>query len=659
MKKLSLILMLASLFVLALAISVSAAEIPEWTDVVELDGMADKTVFGADGTKGATSRVLMSDGKTYPAYYICKNQTTLGISFTDINKAAGTSYAAANVVRMEIPKGTVTVSDAMKVSNGYKNLTTVVIPEGATSISDYGFKSVNTTTHSSLVSVTIPSTVQSIGMEAFHCCNSLQELVIPEGVEALGNKFAYYATSLKTVKFPSTLKSIGDSAFRSADLSDGIVLPEGLTTIMSYAFKGSQATYVAVPSTLETMGEQLFKECPNLKTVVCKCPAIQKEMFSTCPSIESITLENTVTIGSDAFYSKVATPLKSLTLPQTLTSIGSLAFARVGIEELVVPASIVEIGGEAFKECKSLKRVVYFASALGINMFYNCTAMTEIVITSNFEAYGSGALTGVSQTTFTTFYTGEDYERVKTLMSGLTRVSQAKFSSYEAYSAGTHTQNKYMFIYGANLCEVAFESHLEDNNLCVINCERCGVNGVAEKNPVHNEIVTMIYNGFDMEGERASVCTNEGCQYKVAEKAPALFNYLGHSTPVFDTEGGIVLGYVLNSKAIEEYESVTGKALTYGVFAVGEKKLNGGDVLNADGTLADGVLGTKTSGCGFDAFILKITGFTTNEQKNAKLVFGAYVVSQDSEGMEFSFMQLGTPSAEQKYYSVSYNDIIG
>ena len=123
MKKFGLILALASLLLCAFAITAMAAEIPDWTEVTVLDGMADKATFGADGTVGATSRVLMSDGKTYPAYYICKDSKTLGITFADINKKSGTTYSASSVVRIEVPKGITATADMnFRTADGYKNL---------------------------------------------------------------------------------------------------------------------------------------------------------------------------------------------------------------------------------------------------------------------------------------------------------------------------------------------------------------------------------------------------------------------------------------------------------------------------------------------------------------------------------------------------------
>ena len=108
-KKLLLITLLVALFACIFVVSVSAEDtIPEWpSEVTILEGMSDKATFGADGTVGATSRVLMSDGKAYPAYYIFSDKNSISISFTEINKK-GVSYSVASIVRLEVPNGMVT-----------------------------------------------------------------------------------------------------------------------------------------------------------------------------------------------------------------------------------------------------------------------------------------------------------------------------------------------------------------------------------------------------------------------------------------------------------------------------------------------------------------------------------------------------------------------
>ena len=106
-KKIFLTMLIVSIFACLFAVAVSAADIPEWTEITEVNGMPDKSVFGTDGTSGATSRVLMSDGITYPAYYIFKNSTTLEISYDDLNSKASKSYGPVDVVRVEAPSGAI------------------------------------------------------------------------------------------------------------------------------------------------------------------------------------------------------------------------------------------------------------------------------------------------------------------------------------------------------------------------------------------------------------------------------------------------------------------------------------------------------------------------------------------------------------------------
>ena len=140
MKKFCVAFAMAVLLVLALAFAATAAEIPEWTEVTRVEGMADKTAFGTDGTSGSVSRVLMSDGKTYPAYYICKDSSTLAIDYKEINKVLGTSYSAQSVVRLEVPVGvTATAEQTFKTDKGYKSLVTIVLPEGLTNVAAYLF----------------------------------------------------------------------------------------------------------------------------------------------------------------------------------------------------------------------------------------------------------------------------------------------------------------------------------------------------------------------------------------------------------------------------------------------------------------------------------------------------------------------------------------
>ena len=663
MKRFSLIFLLVALFVCAFAITASAVEIPQWPDeITKVEGMSDKASFGDDGKEGATSRVLMSDGKAYPAYYICKDSTTLGMTFTELSQKSGTTYAAANVVRIEAPKGTIkTTEQLFKPANGYTNLVTASFPEGFTTLSAYTFKSADGT-DTQFTSISLPSTLTTIGMQAFYNCTSFTELVIPEGVQSIPKEMARGASNLDRVVFPSTLTEIGELSFRDAGLREGIVIPEGVTTIYAYAFKGSSVTSAVIPSTLTSTNIEMFRDCASLETVVCNASVIPADTFYDCKALKNVTLENTTEIRSRAFYitSKSTGSIQSITIPDTVTTIGNFAFIRQSLKEVIIPASVTSVGQGIVQENKSLERAVVLCDTISTDMFLNCSSMTELVVTTNLTKSATNPVNGASTTKFITYYTGSSYEDIKALISGTDRITKAEVCTYEDFLAGKYDTTKaYIFVCDIDLCEVVYDGHLDDGNACIINCTRCGVSGKAERNPVHAEAMVLNYTSFDKDGTKDTVCTNPGCAYKVeGATAEALFVYIGHSAPEF-IDGGMAIGYTINNSAIEEYEKAMGKTVVYGVFAVLEKRLEGDEIINPDETGASGVVHANVSKAGFSAFELKITGFKTDEQKAAKIIFGAYVITSDGNGAEVSYMQSGEPEAGKKYYSVSYSDIVG
>lgn len=67
--------------------------------------------------------------------------------------------------------------------NSYNDsIKTVTISEGITSIGEYAFYSFGNYSYDNLTSVSLPSTLNSIGSGAFYCCESLESIVIPDDV---------------------------------------------------------------------------------------------------------------------------------------------------------------------------------------------------------------------------------------------------------------------------------------------------------------------------------------------------------------------------------------------------------------------------------------------------------------------------------------------
>ena len=74
---------------------------------------------------------------------------------------------------------------------------------------------------------------------AFICCDTITEVIIPEGVKTIG-KYAFRAcNNLSAVSFPSTLISIGRAAFRADSLTN-IEIPDSVQKIERGAFANNK-----------------------------------------------------------------------------------------------------------------------------------------------------------------------------------------------------------------------------------------------------------------------------------------------------------------------------------------------------------------------------------------------------------------------------------
>ena len=134
----------------------------------------------------------------------------------------------------------------------YANFTSVVIEEGVTRIGDYAFCS-----NYQLESVTIPSTVTSIGKFAF-AGSSLSTIDIPNSVTAIGEG-AFEACSLFSINIPNSVTAIGAGAFRGCYNLLSFNFPNRLTTIENFVFWNCKSiSSIIIPNSLSTIGKHVF-----------------------------------------------------------------------------------------------------------------------------------------------------------------------------------------------------------------------------------------------------------------------------------------------------------------------------------------------------------------------------------------------------------------
>ena len=127
-------------------------------------------------------------------YTLSNGKASLG-SRSSSSTAVHPSYAGSLTIPAAISGYPVAALNSFAFF-GCSALTSVVIPEGVTSIGNSTFFGC-----SALTSVVIPKGVTAIGKEAFRECSALISVVIPEGVTAIGNRAFDYCYALRSVTF--------------------------------------------------------------------------------------------------------------------------------------------------------------------------------------------------------------------------------------------------------------------------------------------------------------------------------------------------------------------------------------------------------------------------------------------------------------------------
>lgn len=222
-------------------------------------------------------------------------------------------------------------------------------------------------------------TVTEIGEGAFFAC-SVTSVVLPDGIESIGEGAFNQCTSLTSLTFPASLRNIGTWAFSNTRLTS-VVLPEGLEVIPDDAFRNvSTLTNVVFPSTLKTIGIEAFWGA-RLSNLLLRegLESIGNNAFRENP-FEQVVIPSTVKIlMGGAFYG--CTNLKDVLFqhPGDLEIIGTYVFYKAPIQTIFIPKEVKEIRDDAFRECKQLETVEFEEGSqlvkIGDRSFMDCTSM--------------------------------------------------------------------------------------------------------------------------------------------------------------------------------------------------------------------------------------------------------------------------------------------
>lgn len=253
----------------------------------------------------------------------------------------------------------------------------VVIEDSVTTIGDYAFHNCQ-----SLTSVSIADSVSGIGNNSFSYCQGLESIPLPEGLVSIGPQAFYYCTNLRELEIPASVTSIGDYAFVACDSLASITVSASVYANNRNGFENYPGTVYFTAS--GACGENLTYSYMNKNLTISGTGPMFDYSEGGAPwheqdlPVSSVVVEEGVTyIGSYAL-----TRIPKVTLPQSITGIGSHALQGSTLGDLTIPANVTTIGDYAFMGCGIDTLTIEEGDALDIGRgaFSRCYDLKEIAL---------------------------------------------------------------------------------------------------------------------------------------------------------------------------------------------------------------------------------------------------------------------------------------
>ena len=349
--------------------------------------------YGSSVTSVGNYSFIVADTETYPLETITfKGIPAIGRSAFCCNKSLETvkgkvksvyEYSFSECSSLK----SIVITDDDVINNYAFNdcvaLTSVSLPDNLTSIEKYAFYRTSLTG-----TLTIGSSCTSIGECAFYGTKITGiDLTKATQLTTIEGFTFYNCDGLTLVSIPANITSIKDYAFYGSDnlataTFDGSTtyqthsFPEG-TVILSTITLESETSYDDWRTYYKTLYQDLSKvtelyipndviagywddenplygDFTNVRTVRFgkAVTTIGDKFCYNMSSVEYVEFDgnNVKTIGAQAFM--YCSKLYFMTLPESVTTIGSKSFYGTGLQSVTIPASVTSLAADAFDESK-------------------------------------------------------------------------------------------------------------------------------------------------------------------------------------------------------------------------------------------------------------------------------------------------------------------
>ena len=385
---------------------------------------------------------IMDDGKgvanCLPENAFDGHEAIKTVIFPKTLKALGDyAFRSTTIETIELPESVDSL--AAGVFQFCNNLTTINIPSGLKYMGNRVFCG-----SKSLEEITLSDNIEVINEGAFQDCKMLKKANMPKNLKRIGYA-AFNNTQLTDVHIYDKVEKIDGKAFLDTELTT--VTCEALTPpdmqLNSFTTNTYDTATLYIPA--EAMDEYLdmatwgqFKnvqeytgtdnpEDPDgytkitntagdLKTLMADMQDIVKLrilgnlnnqdfiFIRSLASLQGIDISKCTIVDDgtgtanrlpDNAFEKMA-QLTEVKIPESATAVGQRAFAGTGIVSMVLPASVQNIGENAFADATSLQEIVISCASANIpsRAFYGCTSLTTLVLPAECKEIGAEAFSG-------------------------------------------------------------------------------------------------------------------------------------------------------------------------------------------------------------------------------------------------------------------------